>query len=584
MNTNDPCFGKSVLLNQRARKFLDKGQGAIQNAPSADIRNLLVELLTYQIELERRNDELHKEMLEIETVRNKYVELFDFAPVGYFTMGEKGAIRDANLVGAAMLGVEKEALRGQSFTAFIAGDCKDEFTRLHRRLLESRRGRTRELKLERADGIQFYASLVCRTARDKAGDVRHIKVAVSDVTRRKKMYEEIQKEKKLESIGILAGGLAHDYNNLLSAIMGYISLTMYHVPEGDEISEYLLQAEKASCRAQDLTRELITFSKGGKPIKKPGAMEEVLKESVRYSLEGSRVRCDLFMPSESWPVDFDEDQMSRAVKNIMVNAVESMPDGGSIIARVENREAETGKWRGRPGVEKYVRITIEDHGVGIPEENLSMIFDPYFSTKKRGARKGMGMGLATACSIIKKHEGHIRVESRVGVGSTFIVQLPVSEKKRASFDGVEKPDPEILENGEGKILVLEDEPMLGTLLKQMLNRFGRRVELAINGAEAIELYKKALESGEPFDAVILDLTVKGGMGGKTAIRKLLEMDPHVKAIVSSGYSNDPVMTDFGKYGFEEALLKPYTMEELRRALHTVIGGGKREGCRGVMDC
>ncbi len=571
MNKNDPCFGKSVLLNQRTRKLLDKGHGAIQSAPSADIRNLLVELLTHQIELERRNDELHKEMLKLERGRKKYIELFDLAPVGYLAMGEKGTILEANPVGAAMLGVEKEGLRGQSFTAFIAGDCKDDFIRFRRRLVENRRRRTRELKLEKADGNQFYASLDCRAARNKAGDVRRIHVVFSDVTHRKKKDEERRKEKKLESIGALAGGLAHDYNNLLSAIMGYISLTMYHVRDGHEISEYLNQAEKASRRAKELTRELITFSNGGKPIKKTGSMAEVLRESARYSREGSRVTWDFFTPPEPWPVDFDEDQMKRAVNNIMVNAVESMPDGGSIIARMENREAGAGDWRGRPGVEKYVKITIEDHGFGIPEENLFMIFDPYFSTKTRGARKGMGMGLAIAWSIIKKHDGHIRVESRVGVGSTFIIQLPASEKSAALFEAAKKRAPRTRENGEGKILVLEDEPMLGTLVKQMLDRFGRQAELALNGAEAIELYKMAMDSGDPFDAVILDLTVKGGMGGKTAIRKLLEVDPHVKAIVSSGYSNDPVMTEYRRYGFGEALLKPYTMEELRRTLDKVQG-------------
>ncbi len=569
MKKNDPCFGKSVVLNQRARKLLDKGQGAIQNAPPADIRNLLVELLTYQIELERRNDELHGEMSEIEKARNKYAELFDSAPAGYLTMGEQGTILDANLAGAAMLGVEKEGLRGQPFTAFIAGDYQDAFSRLRRRLMENRSRRTRELKLEKGNGIQFYATLDCRASRNRSGGVRHIKVVLNDVTQRKKRDDELQKEKRLESIGILAGGLAHDYNNLLSAIMGYISLAMYHVRDGDEISEYLGQAEKASCQAQELTRELLTFSKGGTPMKETGSMEDVLKESTRYALDGSRVTCDFFMPSEPWPVDFDEDQMKRAVKNIMVNAVESMRDDGSIMVRMENRDARVEKWRGRPGVEKYVTISIEDHGAGIPEEHRSMIFDPYFSTKKRWARKGMGMGLATAWSIIKKHGGYIRVESRVGVGSSFILHLPASEK-RAGVNGAGKLESLGPENGGGKILVLEDEPMLGTLVKQMLNRFGRRAEHAINGAEAIELYKNAMDSGERFDAVILDLTVKGGMGGKTAILKLLEMDPDTKAIVSSGYSNDPVMTDFKKYGFRAALLKPYSMEELRRTLDKVM--------------
>ncbi len=220
---------------------------------------------------------------------------------------------------------------------------------------------------------------------------------------------------------------------------------------------------------------------------------------------------------------------------------------------------------------RFVKISIRDTGAGIPEKNLDKIFDPYFSTKKRGARKGMGMGLATAYSIIKKHQGHIRVRSRVGAGSTFIIYLPASEKNEAPTSGAKNLQPVKFENDGGKILVLEDEPMLGTLLKQMLKRFGREVELAIDGSEAIEFYKNAMDSEEPFDAVILDLTVKGGMGGKAAFLELRGMDPEIKAIVSSGYSNDPVMTDFKKYGFGDALLKPYSMEELRRTLNKVVG-------------
>lgn len=449
MKKSDPCIGNSTLSNRQAGKFLDNTRGAIENMSSAEIRGLLVELLTNLIELERRYEDLHKEMRDME-------------------------------------------------------------------------------------------------------------------------------EKKLESIGVLAGGLAHDYNNLLSAIMGYVSLARYRTRDDDEASEYLMQAEEAARRARELTGELITFSRGGAPVKKPGSMGDVLRESTKYSLEGSRVTCDFLMPPAPWPVDFDEDQMKRAMKNFLVNAVESMPDGGSILVMLENCDEGIVRGRGEPGMEKCVKVSIRDHGAGIPERNLPMIFDPYFSTKKRGARKGMGMGLAIARSIIKKHHGHIHVESRVGVGSTFIIYLPASDKRPAPSDGAKAPLPEKPGAWGGKILVLEDEPMLGSLVKQMLDRFGYRAEHAIDGVEAIEMYRSAMESGKPFDGAILDLTVKGGMGGGTAILKLLELDPHVKAIVSSGYSNDPVMIDCKKYGFTGALLKPYSMEELRKTLNRVIGDGEPE--------
>ncbi|MCP4689572.1 MAG: PAS domain S-box protein [Desulfobacterales bacterium] len=570
MKKIDPCSRKSGILNQRVKKLLNKDHGAMKNVPSADIRNLLVELLTYQVELEKRNDELHEGATEIEADRNKYAELFDSAPMGYLTTGETGVIQDVNLTGAAMLGVEKGILRGQSFTTFLAGDSRKDFSRLRRGLLENRDPRTRELKLEKFDGVEFYASLDCAVSTNKAGEVRCIKIMMSDVTERKKRREKHQMAKKLESIGTLAGGLAHDYNNLLSAILGYISLAGHH-PRGEEdASDYLKQAEQATSRARELTRELLTFSKGGNPIKKTGSIVDLLKESARHLLRNSRAKREFFAPSDPWPVDFDADQMKRAVHNIIVNAAESMPDGGSIVTRVENCVAGSEKSRETPLKGPHVKISIQDHGVGIPEENLPMIFDPYFSTKKRGANKGMGMGLATAYSIIRRHQGCIQVKSRVGVGSTFIIYLPTSETHRAPFHGAGRLKPVKLATRRGKILVLEDEPMLGSLVKQMLNRFDHVTVLAINGAEAIDLYKSAMERGEPFDAVILDLTVKGGMGGRTTMMKLLEVDPGIKAIVSSGYCNDPVMTHYKRYGFGEALLKPYTMEDLRIKLKSLM--------------
>jgi len=407
--------------------------------------------------------------------------------------------------------------------------------------------------------------------KDEDGNLVKAVHIVRDITGLKKMEDERLKSMKLESVGILAGGIAHDFNNLLSVIMGNISLAEDDLKPEVGVSEYLKEAEKASFRAQELTKQLITFSQGGLPIKKIGPIGDLLKESTKFVLADSNVKYDFLIPHDLWLIDFDLDQMKHVVRNLIVNAVESMPDGGSIKVKAENFSISSDTVvKGLVLSEgEYVKISIKDQGVGIPAEQLSLIFDPYFSTKEMGPEKGMGLGLATAYSIINKHNGHIIVESEEGVGTTFTIYLPVYEKEIEEIKSVETIQSEKPAIRTGRILLMDDEKMIRDLVEKMLNRFGYDVELAKDGAEAIELYKKATDSGKTYDVVILDLTVKGGMGGKGAVKRLLEIDPQVKAVVSSGYSNDPVMTDFRRYGFIGALPKPYTMKNLLEALDSV---------------
>ncbi len=265
--------------------------------------------------------------------------------------------------------------------------------------------------------------------------------------------------------------------------------------------------------------------------------------------------------------------MKHAVKNLIVNAVESMPDGGSIVLKAENFNISLGTIeKSLPLSEgKYVKISIKDHGIGIPEEHLSKIFDPYFSTKERGIEKGMGLGLATTYSIINRHDGHITAESKIGVGTTFIIYLPAAIEKIVGIEPVKVLEPEKPAVRTGRILVMDDEEAIRRLSKEMLSRLGYEPELAKDGAETIELYKRAMDSGKPFDAVILDLTIKGGAGGKEVIKQIMKIDLDIKAIVSSGYSNDPVMTNFRAYGFIGALPKPYSKKDLKDMLNQVLG-------------
>ncbi|MHC4536410.1 MAG: 7TM diverse intracellular signaling domain-containing protein, partial [Planctomycetota bacterium] len=369
-----------------------------------------------------------------------------------------------------------------------------------------------------------------------------------DITEKRQLEEELQKAQKLESIGVLAGGIAHDFNNILVSIMGNISLAKMDVNQHDTIYKLLEKAENASKRATDLTQQLLTFSRGGAPIKKVTTISDVIVDCSAFVVSGSNVRCDFNMPADLWPVEIDVGQIGQVIQNIIINAEQAMPDGGIIRISAENTFVESNHGLPlKPG--KYVKIDIQDQGTGIPEVYLNKIFDPYFTSKQ----KGSGLGLTTAFSIIRKHDGHIVAKSQLEAGTTFTVYLPSSKEKVPQK--TEDRHAEI--SGKGKILAMDDEEMIRDLVGDMLNRLGYEAEVARHGEEAIHIYRRAIESGEPFDAVILDLTVPGGMGGKETIERLRELDSNLKAIVSSGYSNDPIMSEPKKYGFSSVVVKPF---------------------------
>ncbi len=383
-----------------------------------------------------------------------------------------------------------------------------------------------------------------------------------DVTERKKLEEELLKSQKLESIGILAGGIAHDFNNILTAILTYISLANMDAPGGSKMSKRLTEAERATLRARDLTQQLLTFSRGGQPVMTTLFLSGLIKDSAGFVLRGSKVRAEFSIPEDLWAVEADEGQMSQVIHNIVINAGQAMPDGGTVEISGQNSIVEEDS--GLPLEKgKYVKITVRDHGHGIRDEILPRIFDPYFTTKE----KGSGLGLAVTYSIVKNHGGHLTVESMEGSGTTFTIYIPASEKDFL----MRTPKPETIEAGSGRILVMDDQEIVLDAAGEILRNLGYEVKICRDGSEALRLFTRAKETGCPFDAVIMDLTIPGGMGGKETMQRLLEIDPDVKAIVSSGYSNNPIMSRFMEYGFKEVMAKPYKITDVSSKLRKVLG-------------
>jgi PAS domain S-box-containing protein len=393
-------------------------------------------------------------------------------------------------------------------------------------------------------------------------------LVVRDISDRSKSDRELERARQLESIAALSGGIAHDYNNLLTAIIGNISLAQTYLDPDDKIFLLLNQALAASKTAKDLTQKLITFSKGGSPDKKIAEVAKLVKNATEFTLSGSNLKCNFTFTDNLWPVEMDHRQIGQAIHNVIMNAREAMPEGGLIEVSAENVTSDDDLSNLRNG--NYVKISITDCGKGIARRNLEKIFNPYFSTKKLGDKKGTGLGLSICHSIIRKHGGNVTVASEYGQGTTLHIYLPSANGKSPDQRTADTLEQEIPIFGEGRILVMDDEAMIRKLAGELLSYLGYDVDFAQDGAEAIKRYKQEMDSKKPFDAVILDLTVKGGMGGKEAIEKLSKIDPNVVAIVSSGYCNDPGITDFSQYGFSGVVTKPYTMSELGEKLNQVV--------------
>jgi PAS domain S-box-containing protein len=416
------------------------------------------------------------------------------------------------------------------------------------------------------DGVNPPISATISPLRGAQGEIHGVVLVFHDVTERQKLLEEQIKTGKLESIGMLAGGIAHDFNNLLTAILGNISIASFS-SDPNECRQCLVEAEQACGRARDLTQQLLTFAKGGAPIRKTAVLGDAIRESARFATHGSATLCECQLPEDMWPVDADKGQISQVIHNLVINAAQAMPEGGIIEILAENLALDPCN-RQNIAAGRYVHLAVTDQGPGIPPEHLNRIFDPYFTTKA----KGSGLGLATCYSIIKRHDGIITVESKPGAGTRFDIYLPASNRLPPPMPSViARTTPAAAAiSGNRRILVMDDEEPVLHLLTKMLKKLGYQTLGAVDGAEAVRLFAEAKAKHQAIDAVILDLTVPGGTGGRQALRQMLAIDPGVKAIVSSGYSSDWVMSNFENHGFQAVVSKPYDIDTLASALEQVI--------------
>ena len=404
--------------------------------------------------------------------------------------------------------------------------------------------------------------------KNRAGDVTGVVLVMRDVTSRVKLELELQKMNRLESLGVLAGGIAHDFNNLLTAILANTSLLKVRCGDDEKTQRMFTLMERAGERAVGLTRQLLTFSKGGDPVRKTAFIAPLLRESIDITLTGSSVRCELIFESDEdslWPLEVDPGQISQVFNNILINAIQAMPDGGLLRIRVRNCENTPENIPIRPG--NYVQVSFADTGAGIPESDMEKIFDPYYTTKKNG----YGLGLATSYSIIKKHGGFIQVESSRNSGSTFTVFLLSSSTVREP----EKPVSHIPDVRESlRILIMDDEDFILDSMSGIIERLGYRYSTARDGREAIESFREAAPGPDPFDAVIMDLTIPGGMGGREAVTEMRKVNTGAFFIVSSGYSQDPVLANYREYGFDGVINKPYRLTDVTLAIESALSQRK----------
>jgi PAS domain S-box-containing protein len=551
-------LNRNMLAREQAEKELSEHRDLLEGVVSertAELRQANIRLQEY----------IQKRQLAEKALREseeKYRGLIETASDAIFVIDAATAeIIDVNRKGVELLGRPAGEIIGLHFSQLHPADETEKYSALFKKFVSHITPPDIPYHVLHKDGSRIPVEI--STGIMELGGRKIIQGIFRDIRERLLLEEEIQKAQRLESAGILAGGIAHDFNNLLTAILGNISLAKTFAGTDTKIHNRLTETEKAIMRAKGLTRQLLTFAKGGMPITRTVNLANTIVESAKFVLRGSNINNEFSISEDLWPVEADLGQINQVIHNLVINAYQSMPEGGTCRLEAVNVQVREEDPLPLPAG-RYVKISISDTGSGIAPEHLNKIFDPFYTTKIAGS----GLGLPTAYSVIKRHGGLLTVNSKVGKGSVFQIFLPASEK-------IIMPDAENREEpksykGEGTILLMDDEEFVREIATELLLHLGYTVETAGEGKEALALYREKLAGGERYAAVIMDLTITGGMGGKEAALELKKIDPDAKIIVSSGYATDPILARYGEYGFDGMVPKPYKMEELAETLHKVL--------------
>ena len=494
----------------------------------------------------------------------RYRKVVEFSPEAMF-IHYQGRFVFMNLAAARLLGAgQPEELYGRLALDSVHPDLRDTVAKRIENAWHHNDNPLIEELLVRLDGSAVLVEMVSVPFTYQGKN--SVLAIARDISERKRLQDELVRTQKLESLGLLAGGIAHDFNNILTGILGNLSLVRMQFDAPAHVSQGLDRCEKAALRAGELTRQLLTFARGGNPVRSLIEPATLIRESVSFVLRGSPIGSELDLPDDLWFIDADPGQLNQVLSNILINSMQAMPGGGVIRITLSNEMLGEGSAINLPAG-NYLKIAIADQGGGIPPENLPKIFDPFFTTKQQGN----GLGLSSVYSIVKRHGGAVTVSSSVDAGSCFTVHLPAAPGERA--EDVPVGAKEQLLTGRGKILVMDDEEIIREIATTALEFAGSQVESCADGKEAVERYESAHDRGASFDLVIMDLTVPGGMGGKEAAGFILDFDPDAVLIVSSGYSNDPVIANFGEFGFQGVVVKPFSAGALTAEVRRLSRGG-----------
>ncbi len=565
-------------LKERAEEFINKNPSAIKKIPPDEVKKLIEHLQVHQVELEMQNEELRRAQLELEEARDKYSDLYDFAPVGYFTISDKGMILEANLTGATMLGVERGLMIGKPFSKFINRDDQDIFYRHQRKLIETKNKLTCELRIVKKDGSQFHAQMECIPVFDENGKLDQIRAAMTEITERKRAEEEkasleaqLRQAHKMEAIGTLAGGVAHEFNNILGVIIGNNELALMDMPDWNPAKNCLKEIQKASLRAKDVVRNILSFARKTPAERTPIQISTVIKESLKLLRASVPTMIEIRqnISCERDMILADPTEVNQVLMNLCTNAVHATGvKAGALEVGLEPIALDkdsAAKYDGlNPG--DFVKLTVRDTGYGIDPEIIGRIFDPYFTTKSLAERTGMG--LAIVYGIVKKHDGAIRVESEAGKGTVFEVLFPLHE---GVVEQEVKEEPEVFPKGTERILFVDDEPSLVEMAERMLRQLGYDVDTKTSSIEALDLFK---EEPDRFDLVITDIGMPL-MAGDRLAQELIKIRPDVPVIICTGYSECFSEEKAKEMGIKAFIMKPLGMRDLANTVRKVLDEKKR---------